>query len=94
MLFLHLDLGFCISGSVGAPAGSFNDYILVEGGGLVRCTLCNKTSSTKSNLKKHIENIHFPGAFTYTCRYCGDTFSTKNNHYLHVHRVHNNKAYQ
>jgi hypothetical protein len=71
------------------PPGSFEQYILAVGGGAVRCTLCNKTSSTRSNLKKHIENIHFPNTYTYTCRYCGDTFSTRNTHYIHVHRVHN-----
>jgi len=55
-----------------------------------KCTLCGKTSADRSNLRKHVENIHFPGIFSYTCKYCQDTFTTRNllnHHVTNVHRT-------
>ena len=28
-----------------------------------KCTLCGKTGSDRSNLRKHVENVHFNGVF-------------------------------
>ena len=53
-----------------------------------RCTLCGKTSADKSNLRKHVENIHFPGTFIYTCRHCGETCNSRNQLNNHISRFH------
>jgi len=63
------------------------DYIvshLEDGQKAFKCTLCGKVSAHKTNLRKHVENIHFPGLFIYTCKYCPQTFPTKNllNHHV------------
>ena len=63
------------------------DYIvshLEAGQKAFKCTICGKVSAHKTNLRKHVENIHFPGLFTYTCKYCPETFPTKNllNHHV------------
>jgi len=41
------------------------------------CTLCGKLSKDKSNLMRHIENIHFPDQFQYPCRLCPAVLPTK-----------------
>merc|ERR1711970_768182 len=43
------------------------------------CKVCGKINSDNSSARKHIENIHFPGMFTYACKYCGKTFNARNN---------------
>ena len=63
------------------------DYIvshLEAGQKAFKCTICGKVSAHKTNLRKHVENIHFPGLFSYTCKYCPETFPTKNllNHHV------------
>jgi len=54
----------------------------------LRCTLCGKTGTDRSNLKKHIENIHFPGIISYTCKYCSEVFLTRNNLNHHISKHH------
>ena len=68
----------------------FGSYILDTPDGCFSCTVCGKVATNRSNLKKHIENIHFPGFNTYTCRICYMQFDTKNKHNHHLSRVHNN----
>ena len=51
------------------------DYIVKDGPVLHRCSLCGKSSSDRSNLRKHVDYIHFPGAFSYSCKYCSETFT-------------------
>ena len=48
------------------------------------CTICGKVSAHKTDLRKHVENIHFPGLLTYIRKYCTKTFPTKNllNHHV------------
>ena len=58
-----------------------------------RCTLCGQTGNDRSNLRKHVENIHFPGAFSYTCKYCppdmaAKTFPTRTKLQNHVSSFH------
>ena len=48
------------------------------------CSICGKTGSSRSNLRMHIENIHFAGSFTHQCRFCDMTFSTRNLLYKHI----------
>ena len=53
-----------------------------------KCTLCGKTSSDRSNLRRHVEKKHFKGAFIYRCKYCleefDDTKTNLNNHNMRV----------
>jgi len=64
-----------------------------EGGpGANKCTICGKTSTNRSNLRNHVENIHFPGMFTYQCKYCHETFTTRN--FLNMHgKIHKSSAF-
>jgi len=58
-----------------------------------RCTLCGKTGNDRGNLRKHIENVHFPGTFSYQCRHCptpAAIFPTRtklNNHMSAMHKI-------
>jgi len=53
-----------------------------------KCIICGKTSDHKTNLRKHVENIHFPGTFTYPCKYCSEIFTTRNFLNMHVSKIH------
>jgi len=53
-----------------------------------KCTLCGKVSQDRSNIRKHVENIHFPNSFLYSCKFCGKTFNARNNMYVHVSTFH------
>ncbi|XP_023339306.1 broad-complex core protein isoform X31 [Eurytemora carolleeae] len=66
----------------------FGSYISSTESGYA-CTMCGKFATNRGNLKKHVENIHFPGFNQYICKQCGDLFTTKNNLNHHVSRVHN-----
>ena len=60
------------------------------------CKLCGKVSSDRSNLRKHVESIHYPNAFLHACKHCGQHFNTKNLLYMHVkisHKNQQNKCY-
>ena len=58
-----------------------------------RCTLCGKTGNDRGNLRKHVENVHFPGTFSYQCRHCptpAAIFPTRtklNNHMSAMHKI-------
>ena len=52
------------------------------------CKLCGKVSNDRSNLRKHVENIHFPDSFLHFCKYCQESFKTKNMLYMHVSSLH------
>ncbi|XP_023339304.1 protein abrupt isoform X29 [Eurytemora carolleeae] len=68
---------------------NYNMYIRRDGASHT-CTLCGKTSSDKSNLRKHVEDKHFPGSQQYICKYCNTSYSTKNSMYSHISRFHRN----
>lgn len=53
-----------------------------------RCMLCGKSAKDKGNLRKHVENIHFPGQFEYPCKICQKPFSTRNRLNHHVSKEH------
>jgi len=53
-----------------------------------KCTLCGKVSQDRSNIRKHVENIHFPDSFLYNCKFCGKTFNARNNMYVHISTFH------
>merc|ERR1711874_761026 len=62
------------------------EYIVPVDGhvGPFKCTVCGKLSSHKSNLRKHVENIHFPGYIAHSCKHCTEIFPTRNhlNHHI------------
>ena len=64
------------------------DYIVKDGPQSHRCTLCSKVGSDRSNLRKHIENIHFSGMFVYHCKYCSHTEKKKSELSYHEQYVH------
>ena len=66
------------------------DYIVKDGPVLHRCSLCGKSSSDRSNLRKHVDYIHFPGAFSYSCKYCSENYTTRNLLNLHISKFHRN----
>ena len=75
----------------GGASVVFSTYLVKEAGlgpkGL-KCTLCGKTGTDRSNLKKHVENIHFPGTLNYSCKYCSEIFITRNNLNHHISKHH------
>ena len=69
---------------------SLYDYIVPSQNGSkpFKCSICEKESNDKGNLRKHVENIHFPGTFSYTCKYCNETLSTRNLLNVHISKFH------
>jgi len=55
----------------------------LEGGSGFMCLICNKVSSTKGNLKKHVESMHTEDQ-TQNCKHCGKKFKNKNTLQNHV----------
>jgi len=78
----------------GSDPKQLNDYMAKypDGGPKAHiCKLCGKVCSDKSNIRKHVENIHFPGVFVHTCKHCNQTFNTRNLLYMHISKVHKNQ---
>jgi len=70
----------------------FYEYIVKDassGPKAHKCTLCGKVGNDRGNLRKHVENIHFPGSFSYNCKYCTESFTTRNNLNMHISKTHN-----
>ena len=67
------------------------DYIVKDpasGPNANKCVLCGKTGNDRSNLRKHVENVHFNGVFTYQCKYCLLNFGTRTKLNHHVTAKH------
>ena len=58
--------------------------------GMFICRSCGKENKNKTNLKNHIESIHFPGQFVYYCRVCNNAFNGKNSLSVHMSVAHKN----
>ena len=53
------------------------------------CTLCSKFSHTaRSNVRNHVESVHFPNTFSYPCALCDKSFPTKQSVQTHKSRTH------
>jgi len=76
--------------SKGADQICFYDYIEKDPSGpkAQKCKICGKVGNDRGNLRKHVENIHFPGSFVYYCKFCGKSFNAKNNMYFHISKTH------
>jgi len=70
------------------PRSNFSSYIDRGDGSKFRCTLCGKEFKESGTVNKHIENIHFPGTYTYYCKFCPESFGTRNNLYKHISKNH------
>ena len=73
----------------------FNKYISKVGGGIhvakFKCNICGQIGGKKKwNLRKHVENTHFPGQFVYSCPFCEGKFDTMQKYYNHQTRKHSN----
>jgi len=69
----------------------FYEYIVKDpasGPKMHKCTICGKQGTDRGNLRKHVENIHFPGTLSYQCKYCTETFSTRNGLNHHFSKMH------
>jgi len=70
----------------------FYEYIVKDpenGPKMHKCTICGKQGSDRGNLRKHVENIHFPGTLSYQCKHCSEIFTTRNglnHHYSKMHK--------
>jgi len=58
--------------------------------GMFICRSCGKENKKKTNLKNHIESVHFPGQFVYYCRVCNNAFNGKNSLSVHMSVAHKN----
>ena len=56
-------------------------------GGIVICTVCNKTTKSKNDMKRHIET-HIEG-LSFPCSKCAKSFRSRNALYSHSKRSHN-----
>ena len=72
----------------------FDKYISKVGEGVdvgkFTCNICGKTGNTKFNMRKHVENNHFPGLLEYSCLYCEGKFDTREKYLKHQTRKHSN----
>ena len=73
----------------------FNKYISKVGEGVdvgkFTCNICGKIGATKFNMRKHVENNHFPGQLEYYCADCEGKFDTMQKYFKHQTRKHSNK---
>jgi len=62
------------------------EELVVKENNTYRCTVCEKTMSHKTNMKKHLET-HLTG-LSYDCQLCGKTFRFRNSLDKHTYTVH------
>ena len=70
----------------------FEEYISKEPDGVkYYCSICEKFRKRgRSDVKDHIESIHFPNSFSYQCQYCDHVVGTNKALTRHVQRLHKN----
>jgi len=76
--------------SVGSgDSAMLNSYIKKDSStAMFVCQICGKESIQKSNIKKHVEGVHFPGHFAYKCDICNKHFNGKNSLSVHIYKYH------
>ena len=62
------------------------EELVVKENNVYRCTVCEKTMSHKTNMKKHLET-HLTG-LSYDCQLCGKTFRSSNLFNVHKTNYH------
>jgi len=68
----------------------FNKYISKVDVGKLTCNICGKIGAHKFNMRKHVENNHFPGQLEYSCLYCEGKFDSMEKYLKHQTRKHSN----
>jgi hypothetical protein len=53
-----------------------------------KCVICGQQGKDRGNMRKHVENRHFPNSLLYTCKHCPETYGTLNSLNMHVSRMH------
>jgi len=56
------------------------------------CTICSKCRPKRTEVRNHIESIHFPDSFCYQCTSCSKSFRSKNALKVHTTTTHGNKT--
>ena len=76
----------------------FNKYLSKVGKGVdagkydkFKCNICGQIGAQKYNMRKHVENTHFPGQLEYSCANCEGKFDTMQKYLKHQTRKHSNK---
>ena len=64
------------------------DSLFVKDGENYRCTACGRSSSSNSNMRKHVE-VHIEG-LTFDCQLCGESFRSRKVVDNHKRRYHKN----
>ena len=78
-----------IISALSADPNMLNDYIKKDSNtGMFVCQFCGKDSLQKSNIKKHVEGVHFSGHFVYNCEICNKDFNGKNSLSVHLYKYH------
>jgi len=85
-----VDTGMMAQGADGNKEYAASLVAQLEGGNGFMCLLCNKVSSTKGNLKKHVESMHTLDE-PQNCKYCGKKFKNRNTLQNHVSLHHRNQ---
>jgi len=62
------------------------DDMLIQEADIIRCTICMKTSTNRTYMRRHVE-IHMDG-LSYECNLCKNTFRNKNLLCNHKQRAH------
>ena len=52
------------------------------------CTICQRTQTTRRDVRNHVESIHFPDLFIYECRACAKKLKTKKSLDWHMSSAH------
>ena len=73
----------CFLGAVVANPEDFEKFAVKNGRGSFSCSLCTKHAVQLTDIKRHIESIHFPNTFTYTCPYCSKQLGSNNAYLVH-----------
>ena len=70
-------------------AQSLYDFVVPSNGQYrFQCSVCGKEGNDKGNLKKHVENVHYPGFHNYFCKHCNAEFTTRNSLNHHISKMH------
>ena len=78
----HKNYNICILGAVSNPE-DFEKFAVKNGPGSFSCSLCTKHAAQITDIKRHIESIHFPNTFTYTCPFCSKQLGSNNAYLVH-----------
>ena len=70
----------------------FNKYISKVGEGVdvgkFTCNICGQIGAQKPNMRRHVENTHFPGQLEYSCADCDGKFDSMQQYHSHRTRKH------